>query len=77
MAFFKNLDYLQLNLNKDIEESNEISFDSLKELKLLIHLKISFPLMNDIFFEDIDKHLSQLKHLSITVNNKTTDKTKN
>jgi len=35
------------------------------------------PVMNDNFFKNIDKHLPQLKHLSITVNNKTTDKTMN
>jgi hypothetical protein len=33
--------------------------------------------MKDIFFEDIDKRLPQLKHLEVFVDNKTTDKAMN
>jgi hypothetical protein len=41
-------------------------------------LKVENPDMNDLFFEDIDKHLPQLKHLDIMVdNNETTDKAMN
>jgi hypothetical protein len=78
LSFFKNLNFLELSLNKNNEESNEISCQSLKELKLLMNLKVENPIMNDIFFEDIDKHLPQLKHLTITVDNKViTDKAMN
>jgi hypothetical protein len=47
--------------------------ESLKELKQLTHLIISELVLNN-FFEDIDKHLPQLKHLQIEVYNNTTDK---
>jgi hypothetical protein len=81
LGFFKNLNYLVLSLNSFNEESNksnQISCQSLKELKLLTHLKLENLLMNDIFFEDIDKHLPQLKHLDIKVDNKLiTDKAMN
>jgi hypothetical protein len=63
--------------NQYNSESNEISCELLIELKLLTRLTIYLPAMNDLFFEDIDKHLPQLKHLSITVDNKTTDKAMN
>ncbi len=76
--FFKNLNYLDLNLDFADEEINEISCQSLKELKLLMNLKLQNPVMNDIFFKDIDKHLPQLKHLDIMVdNNQITDKALN
>jgi hypothetical protein len=77
LGFFKNLNHLELSSYKNNEESDEISCESLKELKLLTHLKTSFSLMNDIFFSDIDKHLPQLKHLSIHVNDNITDKSMN
>jgi hypothetical protein len=81
LGFFKNLNYLVLslyNFNKQSNKSNEISCKSLKDLKLLTHLKLENPLTNDIFFEDIDKHLPQLKHLDIKVDNKLiTDKAMN
>jgi hypothetical protein len=78
LSFFKNLNFLELSLNKNNEESNQISCQSLKELKLLMNLKVENPIMNDIFFKDIDKHLPQLKHLTITVDNKIiTDKAMN
>jgi hypothetical protein len=67
--YFKNLNLLELSLNKDKEESNEISCQSLKELKLLTHLMLENPKMNDIFFADIDKHLPKLKRLDIIVDN--------
>ncbi len=77
LSFFKNLNFLELSLNKNNEESNQISCQSLKELKLLMNLKVENLVMNDIF-EDIDKHLPQLKHLTITVDNKViTDKAMN
>jgi hypothetical protein len=75
LSFFKNLNYLYLFIGG--EESNEISCQSLKELKQLTHLKVESPPMNDIFFEDIDKHLPQLKHLLIYVSNDITDKALN
>jgi hypothetical protein len=76
LVFFENLNVLRLHLfNKQI---NQMSSQSFKELKHLTQLIIEFPKTNDIFFEDIDKHLPQLKHFSITVdNNKTTDKAMN
>jgi hypothetical protein len=55
------------------KKSNQINCQSLKELKLLMNLKVKL-LMNDIFFEGIDKHLPQLKHLSIYVGRDITDK---
>jgi len=58
-------------------QSEQISCQSLKELKLLSHLKVENSEMNDIFFEDIDKHLPQLKHLQIEVYNNITDKAMN
>jgi hypothetical protein len=70
LALFKNLNVLDLSLDYDYERSNQIRCQSLKELKLLTHLKVEKLKMNDIFFEDIDKHLPQLKHLSITVDNR-------
>jgi hypothetical protein len=60
---------LDLNLDFADEEINQISCLSLKELKLLMNLKVENPVMNDIFIEDIDKHLSQIKHLDIMFNN--------
>jgi hypothetical protein len=57
---FLNLNVLHLSLNKEIEENNEISFQSLKELKLLNHLILQSSVMTEIFFKDIDKHLLQL-----------------
>ncbi len=42
-----------------------------------MNLILENPKLNDIFFEDIDKHLPQLKHFLITVDNKITDKTMN
>jgi hypothetical protein len=78
LALFKNLNVLELNLDNNYEEIIEISCESLKDLKLLTHLKLEKPQKNDFFFEDIDKHLPQLKHLDIIVgNNKTTDKAMN
>jgi hypothetical protein len=77
LAFFENLNVLYLSLSNNNEESNQISCQSLKELKLLTNLKVEKLKMNDIFFEDIDKHLPQLKHFLITVDNKITDKTMN
>ncbi len=80
LRFFKNLNFLELYLMKIIadkhnnNQNEEISCHSLKELKLLTHLKLENPEMNDIFFEDIDKHLPQLKHLEIRVDSKITDK---
>ncbi len=75
LGFFKNLKHLDLFLA--YEESNQIRCQSLKELKLLTHLIISRLVLNDIFFEDIDKHLPQLKHLQIEVYNNITDKAMN
>ncbi len=69
LNFFKNLNHLDLNLDFADEEINQISCLSLKELKLLMNLKVENPVMNDIFIEDIDKHLSQIKHLDIMFNN--------
>jgi len=60
LSFFKNFNYLYLLING--EESNEISCESLKQLKQLMNLKVKSPPMYEIF-EDIDKHLAQLKHL--------------
>jgi hypothetical protein len=78
LNFFKNLNHLDLNLDFADEEINEISCESLKELKLLTHLKLQNPVMNDIFFGEIDKHLPQLKHLDITFDkNGITDKALN
>jgi hypothetical protein len=77
LGFFKNLNVLDLSFYKYNEENNEISCESLKELKLLMNLILKKHKMNDIFFEDIDKHLSQLKHLDILVDKKTTDKAMN
>jgi hypothetical protein len=77
LGLFKNLNVLHLLIRKVGKENNEISCESLKELKLLTHLRTFFPKMNDIFFEDIDKHLPQLKHLDIRVDNKITDKAMN
>jgi hypothetical protein len=78
LAFFKHLKALCLNLLLNThEQNNEISCESLKDLKLLTHLKLLSPPMNDIFFVDIDKHLPQLKHLDITVVNKITNKAMN
>jgi hypothetical protein len=76
LGFFENLNVLHLNLfnNKQI---NEMSCQSFKELKHLTQLIIEFPKTNDIFFEDIDKHLPQIKHLEIFVDNKITDKAMN
>jgi hypothetical protein len=77
LAFFQNLKVLYLNLYNHNQKSNEISCESLKDLKLLTHLKLLSPKMNDIFFVDIDKHLPQLKHLDIRVDNKITNKAMN
>jgi hypothetical protein len=78
LALFKNLNVLHLNLDNNYEEIIEMSCESLKELKLLMNLKLEKPQMNDFFFKDIDKHLPQLKHLDIIVgNNETTDKAMN
>jgi hypothetical protein len=78
LAFFENLNFLHLSRDNNNIKSNEISCQSLKELKLLMNLILENPKLNDIFFEDIDKHLPQLKHLSITVHkNKITDKAMN
>jgi hypothetical protein len=68
LGFFENLKILILNLVNNNIKSNGISCKPLK-LKLLTHLKIQNPKMNDIFFEDIDKNLPQLKSLDITVVN--------
>jgi hypothetical protein len=73
LGFFKNLDHLDLLLDYDYGESNQIRCEPLKELKQLTHLIISELVLNN-FFEDIDKHLPQLKHLQIEVYNNTTDK---
>jgi hypothetical protein len=68
----KTLKFMTLWLWEDYElqsnqESNQISCESLKELKLLMNLEIDFHQINDHFFENIDKHLPQIKHLDITV----------
>ncbi len=68
---------MDLLLDYDYRESNQIRYESLKELKLLTHLIISKLVLNDIFLEDIDKHLPQLKHLEIEVSNSTTNKAMN
>jgi hypothetical protein len=68
--FFENLNVLHLSLDNYNQKSNQIRCKSLKELKLLMNLKVEKLKTNDIFFEDIDKHLPQLKHLSITVDKK-------
>jgi hypothetical protein len=62
---------LDLNLDFADEEINEISCESLKELKLLMNLKLQNPVMNGIF-EDIDKHLDIMLD-----NNEITDKALN
>jgi hypothetical protein len=77
LGFFENLKVLHLNLYDYNQNSNEINCQSLKELKLLMKLKVEKLKMNDIFFEDIDKHLPQLKYLDIRVDNKITDKAMN
>jgi len=77
LGFFKNWNHLDLLLDYDYRESNQIRCESLKELKLLTHLIISELVLNDIFLEDIDKHLPQLKHLEIEVSNSTTNKAMN
>jgi hypothetical protein len=79
---FKNLKFMNLCLCEDnqlqsnqesneesYEESNQFSCELLKELKLLMNLILESPKMNDNFFENIDKHLPQIKHLVITVDN--------
>jgi hypothetical protein len=77
LAFFTNLKVLYLNfLLNTHEQSNQISCQSLKDLKLT-NLKLLSPKMNDIFFVDIDKHLPQLKHLDVTVVNRLTNKAMN
>ncbi len=63
LGFFKNLNFLELSLSKNNEESNEISCQPLTELKILMNLILENHKMNDIFFEHIDKHLT------ITVDN--------
>ncbi len=62
---------MDLNLDFADEEINEISCESLKELKLLMNLKLQNPVMNGIF-EDIDKHLDIMLD-----NNEITDKALN
>jgi hypothetical protein len=42
-----------------------------------MNLKLEKLKMSNIFFENIDKHLPQIKHLDIRVDNKITDKAMN
>jgi hypothetical protein len=72
---FKNLKFMTLCLweyypLESDEESNEFSCESLKELKLLMNLKLENIKMNDNLFENIDKHLPQIEYLDITVDNR-------
>ncbi len=43
----------------------------------MTHLVIAIREVKDNFFEDIDKHLPQIKYLDITVDNRITDKAMN
>jgi hypothetical protein len=70
LALFKNLNVLDLSLDNN---SVGMRCQSLKELKLLMNLKVRTLRMNDQFFKDIDKHLPQLKHLDVMVDKKITD----
>jgi hypothetical protein len=70
LALFKNLKVLDLSLDNN---SVGMRSKSLKELKLLTHLKVRTLRMNDYFFKDIDKHLPQLKHLDVMVDKKISD----
>jgi hypothetical protein len=69
LGFYKSLNHLELSFIYFGQQNNQISCESLEELKLLINLKVENLKMKDIFFEDIDKHLPQLKRLDITVDN--------
>jgi hypothetical protein len=69
LNLFNNLNHLDLRLSRPDEQNNQISCESLKELKLLMSLKIYLRRTCHIFLENIDKHLPQLKHLNIIVEN--------
>jgi hypothetical protein len=78
LQFFQNLRILKLDLNLLMEERVKFNSKSFKYFKQLFGLHLDINLgVNDIFFEDIDKHLPQLKRLDITVDNSITDKAMN
>jgi hypothetical protein len=77
LQFFQNLNFLTFNYWNKKEENFKMSCKTLKDCKQLTHLVIAIREVNDNFFEDIDKHLPQIKYLDITVDNRITDKAMN
>jgi hypothetical protein len=82
LKYFKNLKFLNLFVRinfkdyklseKELQESEDkkrpkITSFLFKDCKQLTHICLYFHSINDEFFEDIDLHLPQLKHLNATV----------
>jgi hypothetical protein len=82
LKYFKNLKFLNLFVkinfknyeisDKQLEESEDkkrpkITSFLFKDCKQLTHICLYFHSINDEFFEDIDLHLPQLKHLNTSV----------
>jgi hypothetical protein len=77
LQFFQNFNFLTFYYWNKREENFKISCKTFKDCKQLTHLVIAIREVNDNFFEDIEKHLPQIKYLSITVDNRITDKAMN
>jgi hypothetical protein len=73
---FESLKYLNLNIYHTLCNcgTEGISVQYIKDCKLLTHLVLNYPKLNDNFFTDIELYLPKLKFLCIYANN-ITDKT--